>query len=311
MSSIFNDYEFQSTNERTSMRLLAESVHHWLSYVAHVSRADLLLESSLRFSIGEFIERKWREECLLERPHPHFPSRPVDFIWSVDSLKIIYTEDGPKVLTPEGEKDAVNEIYKSGYVMECKYVSPQTNGMRDKQRIFNDLCRLYYVLGTYPKAHTVFMMAGDTIDFVKHFQEAITRKKVSSIKNTAPVTATKIDDVKDSDIKEDQNTIEDIPLKEGNILDLDVSENEDIAKEITMAAFKDWFGFEDADANRSINTADARHHTYYEAFLKEYDPDRQNSEDNIQIKTQLLYKCPKEKNENTHTVAVWRVFRGE
>lgn len=311
MSSTFNDYEFQSTNERTAMKLLAESVHHWLSYVAHVSRADLLLESSLRFSIGEFIERKWREECLLERPHPHFPSRPVDFIWSIDGSKIIYTEDGPKVQTPEGEKDAVNEIYKTGYVMECKYVSPQTNGMREKQRIFNDLCRLYYVLGTYSEAHTVFMIAGDTIDFVKHFQEARTRKKVSAIPNTTPVIATKIDEVKDSSIIEDQNSIEDIPLKDGIILNLDVPENEDVAEEITMAAFKDWFGFEENDAIRDINTVDARHHTYYEEFLNEYDPNRQNSETNIKIRTQLLVKCPMSKIENAQTVAIWRVFRGE
>lgn len=183
------------------MTLLATAVHHWLSYVDKVSRTNLLLESSLRYAISEFVERKMHETCLLEQKHPHFVSRPIDFMWPMEDLNFQIDGNALKVICDDGTQcDAKEKILESGYVLECKYAGAATNGSHERQRIFNDLCRLYYVIEHYPNVHAMFMMAGDITDFKDYFQDSkpIQKKNKKKIEENAK-------QVKMSDINVAQN----------------------------------------------------------------------------------------------------------
>jgi hypothetical protein len=132
------------------------AVHHWLSYTANISRCDLLAESSLRFPICEYLERHSKEDdkCDIEVPFSVLSDkrRKIDVVWN--------------------EGDVLN-------CLELKFVSENTSERSEKQRIFNDLCRLYIALQTQTTAklnsperrHCYFAICGDSNLFISKFQQ--------------------------------------------------------------------------------------------------------------------------------------------
>lgn len=310
-----NDSEFQFTDEVTVMTLLATSVHHWLSYVDKVSRTNLLLESSLRYAISEFVERKMHETCLLEQKHPHFPSRPIDFMWSIQKLDLCLDESNNlKVLCEDGtQNEAIDKILEDGYVLECKYASAATNGAHERQRIFNDLCRLYYVLEHYPNAHAMFMMAGEISDFESHFQYARTSKK--TMKNTDAIKDDSTLKMSDIDIIGDNYVIKGYENFSSNKkISFKDSEEKGVTKYTIETSFVDWFGFDiENDRTKIIDTLEDNNKCFYNDFLSTYVPKDQKCNIHcspaIKIKTELIAIVPTKDRVNTQIVAVWKVSK--
>lgn len=145
-----------TTTNDTYIKRLMYAVHHWLSYTATVSRCDLLAESSLRFPICEYIERhaKEHDKCDIEVP-----------------LSIL-----------SDKRRKIDIVWNDGSVLNClelKFVSENTSERSEKQRIFNDLCRLYIALQTQTTAklnsperrHCYFAICGDSNLFITKFQQ--------------------------------------------------------------------------------------------------------------------------------------------
>lgn len=143
-------------NRENDIYKLMIVIHHWLSYTSNVSRCDLLAESSLRFPICEYLERHLgeRDHCELEVPFTILSGkrRKIDIVWT--------------------EGDTLN-------CMELKYVSEQTSDRNEKQRIFNDLLRLYIAsksqttqeVPSPSERHCYFVMCGDSTFFMTQFQQ--------------------------------------------------------------------------------------------------------------------------------------------
>lgn len=145
-----------TTINDTYIKRLMYAVHHWLSYTATVSQCDLLAESSLRFPICEYIERHANEtdKCEIEVPFSVLSDnrRKIDIVWNDESV--------------------LN-------CLELKFVSKNTSDRSEKQRIFNDLCRLYIALQTQTttelnppeRKHCYFAICGDSNLFITKFQQ--------------------------------------------------------------------------------------------------------------------------------------------
>ena len=46
---------------------LANAIYYWLNYQHSISRSDILLESSVRYPLVEFVERQLQIEVKLEK----------------------------------------------------------------------------------------------------------------------------------------------------------------------------------------------------------------------------------------------------
>ncbi len=100
---------------RPEIQKLARSIYYWLNYVETVSKSQLLLESSVRYPLAEYIERQVRAIVSLEVPHPLFSGHNLDFVYKKD---------------------------KNQRNIELKYLHEYSNDTNERQRIFNDLIRL-------------------------------------------------------------------------------------------------------------------------------------------------------------------------
>ena len=97
---------------------LKDSIFYWLNYFCNVSKSDILLESSIRFPLIEYLERKFNAKVDLEVSHPKFKNKLIDF------------------------KYVLNDIEnQSGYI-ELKFLRKDTASANARQRIFNDIIRL-------------------------------------------------------------------------------------------------------------------------------------------------------------------------
>lgn len=117
----------------TEMQMLARSIYHWLNYVETVSKSQLLLESSVRYPLAEYIERQVLAEVFLEQAHPQFDGHLIDFVYIKD---------------------------KHQRNIELKFLHEYSNNTNERQRIFNDLIRLAVL-----KDKGYFILCGGQIDF--------------------------------------------------------------------------------------------------------------------------------------------------
>ena len=123
---------------------LADAIYHWLNYMVCTSNSTLLAESSIRYPLAEYLERKRSAKVKLEVAHPLFEYRRLDFAYKRD--------EGANVST--------------GYI-ELKLVSSATSNKSEIQRIFNDLIRL-----GFQSNHKVnyFILCGNLKDFALNFK---------------------------------------------------------------------------------------------------------------------------------------------
>lgn len=118
---------------QTEIQQLAQSIYHWLNYVDTVSKSQLLLESSVRYPLAEYIERQVQAKVSLEDPHPRFDGHFLDFVYKKN---------------------------KSLRNIELKFLHEFSNDTNERQRIFNDLIRLAVL-----KAKGFFILCGNKFDF--------------------------------------------------------------------------------------------------------------------------------------------------
>lgn len=119
---------------------LARAIYHWLNYHSNVTKTKLLAESSVRYSIAEYLERNLNSKVELEFPHPIFPSKRLDFKFT--------SELG------------------NGFI-EVKYVQASTRYTSEKQRFFNDLIRLASLDSSNDR---LFILCGPTDDYKLNFK---------------------------------------------------------------------------------------------------------------------------------------------
>jgi hypothetical protein len=116
----------------------------WLSYTSAVGRNYVLSEGSIKFPASEYLERSTIDEIELEYNHPKLSRKRFDLFFRKNT----------------NEKTA----------FEFKYVkNGSTRTQDEKQRIFNDLMRLFLILDNDHKAY--FLICGNQSDFIKDFQK--------------------------------------------------------------------------------------------------------------------------------------------
>ncbi len=125
---------------------LATTVMWWLSYTSAVGRGYVLSESALKFPIAEYLERSAIDEIELEYEHPKLLMKRFDLYF-------------------RNNKNENN-------VFEFKYIkNGSTRNPDEKQRIFNDLMRLYLYLNINNKSF--FLICGKQFEFISNFQKLL------------------------------------------------------------------------------------------------------------------------------------------
>jgi hypothetical protein len=130
------------TDRSVKINQLASTVRWWLSYITAVGRDQVLSEAALKFPVVEYLQKSLVEKVELEYKHPKLARRRID----------LYFKDN------EGEN-----------VFEFKYIKRgSTQDLDEKQRIFNDLMRLYLCLKKEFKGY--FLICGSQFDFISSFE---------------------------------------------------------------------------------------------------------------------------------------------
>ena len=117
---------------------LANAIYYWLNYQHSISRSDILLESSVRYPLVEFVERQLQIEVKLEKLYNDLGKRRVDFSFPIRG------------------KDCN---------IELKFLSKYTSSDNQHQLIFNDLMRLSILEGD-----SFFILCGKLEHFQKKFK---------------------------------------------------------------------------------------------------------------------------------------------
>ena len=129
---------------------LATAVMWWLSYITAVGRNYILTEGAIRFPATEYLERSNIDDIKLEYGHPKLSMKRIDLYYKMNKDKNI--------------------------AFEFKYIkSGSTRDKVEKQRIFNDLMRLYLFLDTDHRGY--FLICGNRSDFVMDFQTILQKPK--------------------------------------------------------------------------------------------------------------------------------------
>lgn len=128
---------------------VAESTYHWLCYVHNSTDTNVLAESSIRYPFVECLERLGYDNIHLEALHPEFSNRRMDvFCGNV---------------TAETNTGIIND--KLIFYAEFKFVKSYTRDKSERQRIFNDIMRLYAIKVRSHHSHCYFIICGDTVTF--------------------------------------------------------------------------------------------------------------------------------------------------
>ncbi len=129
---------------------LAMAVMWWLNYISAVGRNYVLSEGAIKFPISEYLERSTLNDndIELEYGHPKLQQKRLD---------VFYKTPG-----------------KTAF--ELKYIkNGSTRDKDEKQRVFNDLMRLYLFLGRNNRSY--FLICGSQKDFISDFQTLLFKPK--------------------------------------------------------------------------------------------------------------------------------------
>lgn len=132
---------------------LINSVSYWLCFQEKIGRKFMINESSLKYPIADFFTNHHFpvNNINLEFNHPIFKKRRIDIVLKENNeLKIIF---------------------------ELKIASYNTSQKKEKERIFNDLMRLY-TLAKKDSLKTYFIMSGDYQDFLTFFRSIENKKEL-------------------------------------------------------------------------------------------------------------------------------------
>ena len=214
---------------------LASAVMWWLSYTSAVGRNYVLSEGAIKFPASEYLERSKTEEIELEFRHPKLSRKRFDLFFK--------------------ENASTNTAFEFKYIK-----NGSTRTQDEKQRIFNDLMRLFLFLDKTTKGY--FLICGNQSDFVKDFQTILLQPKNSK----------------------------------GNLY-IKPQQQSSLPKTIKPKGFyTKWFSF---DANKpekliNLNSTKKEYKDIYDLFFKEYsEPYYTKTNTNIvrpdRIKTKLVF----------------------
>lgn len=139
---------------------LSQVIKLRLSYYEAISYAKVLAESSIRYPVVEYLERRLSyKNLVLEFSNPTFLRRRCD----------LYVERG-------------TGVQKEKIVFEFKYVRDTTSGLF--QDYFDDILRLHYLHNVGMQA--LFIVCGSTLDFNTQFRSTKKRTTLHSTKKSRP-----------------------------------------------------------------------------------------------------------------------------
>jgi hypothetical protein len=233
-----------------------KGIEHWFRFYQVVGKADLLNEDSIKFPVVEYLIADGDDSLKnikLEETHPVFLSRDVDLISK----------------TPEG---------KINYCIEFKLASKLTLEIQERQRIFDDIARLYFA-NTKKQVPTYLIVAGKTIDFLTEFRSVIGRT----------------------------------PGRRGR--KKKKTNNQEFKLEEPQGFYSDkWLSFKMSDPIKTIDISNEGGEVYvkhYEKFDSEYIKDVEGFEMPDKIKTTLKYSTKITKDDTTGTVpamvCIWEI----
>ena len=123
------------------------AIEHWLGFQDKIGRSFMINEHALKYPLADYLVNDGKvliKSIDLEKPHPNFSNRLTDV----------------SVLNANGTLENVFEL---------KLAKSTTGYQSEKQRIFNDLMRLYLAnLVTSGKCY--FIITGKSINFQRDFQ---------------------------------------------------------------------------------------------------------------------------------------------
>lgn len=134
---------------------LGEAIYSWLNYISYTSDSNVLAESSVRYPLAEFIERRLQKPVTLEFNHPCVPQPPTGHKRCID---FVFSKIGENIVNAKK-----NEIGEERVYIELKYVSKSYKDSNEIQRVFNDLVRLALVSTETNECY--FILCGGNEDF--------------------------------------------------------------------------------------------------------------------------------------------------
>lgn len=144
-------------SKELNINRLAACIKWWLNYNASIGREYVLSESAVKFPLAEYLERSNVNDVKLEYPHPKFKKKRFDLYFK-------------------------NTTTNESVVIEFKYVkNASTKDGAEKQRIFDDLMRLYMYSGRNKKGY--FLICGEQAEFIANFQRIIKHKGAIRVRN--------------------------------------------------------------------------------------------------------------------------------
>jgi hypothetical protein len=248
-------------NKDVNINQMATAVLWWLSYTSAVRREYVLSEGAIKFPLSEYLETSNIENLILEYGHPQLSRKRIDLLYQ--------------------EKQKDNSL--QDFAFEFKYVkNGSTRTPDEKQRIFNDLMRLYYLNNEKRKGY--FLICGSQNDFVNDFQR-----------------------------------IKSKPKKVNGKIYFDTTKKGDEPKNIVAEGFYTrWFSFDikDRDKEIDLNTQD-EYKDIYDLFFTEYaEPYRTKVKEDIprpnKIKTRLEFLSGEVEQQTNlfkpSKIGIWQVI---
>ena len=132
---------------------MGSAIAHWLGFQEKIGRSFMMNEDALKYPLSDYLVNDGNidiKSVELERPHPNFSKRLVDLT----------------IIDPSTKQ--LNNLF------ELKLATSYTRQQKEKQRIFNDIYRLY--LGsklTNDKCY--FIITGKSANFERDFKDFPTK----------------------------------------------------------------------------------------------------------------------------------------
>lgn len=124
------------------------ALEHWLGFQDKIGRSFMMNEDALKYPLSDYLVNDGSidiNSIYLEKPHPNFSNRLVD-------LSVF-----------DNTNKALNNVF------ELKLAKSITRNQSEKQRIFNDLMRLYLAnIVTRDKCY--FIITGKSANFQQDFR---------------------------------------------------------------------------------------------------------------------------------------------
>ncbi len=142
-------------NNLSEIDKLAIALLSWLNYIYAVNRSLILSESSLKIPIVDYLLSVNVTDLNLEFSHPYFKRRRIDLLYRTKEENVL-----PK------------------RAFEFKYVKNEsTKKTAEKQRILNDILRLYFL---DKDTQGYFLITGKEKDFLQDFKDLPLEEEINN-----------------------------------------------------------------------------------------------------------------------------------